>query len=166
MKWVATLCPPLLLAVHIITSSDLLCSFSQDENYGSEEVEDLRTLVSNLRQLLDLHTKYNCRLSLSLFEKVCIQYANYSNVLITHPRGRGGHSCLPSEVYGVCWIALFLVKNVLNVTIRERYAVWRSSCWTKWPLRNWSPPQWKTTSCLMLRNMAFLWMSFFCSTSR
>ncbi|XP_019741350.1 kinetochore-associated protein 1 [Hippocampus comes] len=40
-----------------------------DANYGSEEVEDLRTLVSNLRQLLDLHTKYNCRLSLSLFEK-------------------------------------------------------------------------------------------------
>ncbi|XP_061622950.1 kinetochore-associated protein 1 isoform X2 [Phyllopteryx taeniolatus] len=40
-----------------------------DDNYSSEEVENLRTLVSNLRQLLDLHTKYNCRLSLSLFEK-------------------------------------------------------------------------------------------------
>ncbi|XP_061674025.1 kinetochore-associated protein 1 isoform X2 [Syngnathoides biaculeatus] len=40
-----------------------------DDNCISEEVENLRTLVSNLRQLLDLHTKYNCRPSLSLFEK-------------------------------------------------------------------------------------------------
>ncbi|XP_054630813.1 kinetochore-associated protein 1 isoform X2 [Dunckerocampus dactyliophorus] len=35
----------------------------------SEEVKNLMTLVSNLRQLLDLHRKYNCRLSLSVFEK-------------------------------------------------------------------------------------------------
>uniref|UniRef100_A0A8C4EAU2 Kinetochore associated 1 n=1 Tax=Dicentrarchus labrax TaxID=13489 RepID=A0A8C4EAU2_DICLA len=34
-----------------------------------EEVENLKSLVSNLRQLLDLHRKYNCRLSLSVFEK-------------------------------------------------------------------------------------------------
>ncbi|XP_077416372.1 LOW QUALITY PROTEIN: kinetochore-associated protein 1 [Vanacampus margaritifer] len=40
-----------------------------DDNYGSEEVENLRALVLNLRQFLDLHTKYNCRLSLSIFEK-------------------------------------------------------------------------------------------------
>nr|XP_057927381.1 kinetochore-associated protein 1 [Doryrhamphus excisus] len=38
-------------------------------NGGSEEVKKLTTLVSNLRQLLDLHRKYNCRLSLSEFEK-------------------------------------------------------------------------------------------------
>uniref|UniRef100_A0A8C4E9R5 Kinetochore associated 1 n=1 Tax=Dicentrarchus labrax TaxID=13489 RepID=A0A8C4E9R5_DICLA len=40
-----------------------------DDNYGAEEVENLKSLVSNLRQLLDLHRKYNCRLSLSVFEK-------------------------------------------------------------------------------------------------
>ncbi|XP_061758400.1 kinetochore-associated protein 1 [Nerophis ophidion] len=40
-----------------------------DANDGAEEVKNLRTLVSNLRQLLDLHKKYNCRLSLSVFEK-------------------------------------------------------------------------------------------------
>ncbi|XP_049618952.1 kinetochore-associated protein 1 isoform X1 [Syngnathus scovelli] len=40
-----------------------------DDYYASEEVENLRTLVCNLRQLLELHTKYNCSLSLSLFEK-------------------------------------------------------------------------------------------------
>ncbi|XP_041792351.1 kinetochore-associated protein 1 isoform X1 [Chelmon rostratus] len=40
-----------------------------DEDYGAEEVENLKSLVSNLRQLLDLHQKYNCRLSLSVFEK-------------------------------------------------------------------------------------------------
>lgn len=40
-----------------------------DDNYGAKEVENLKTLVSNLSQLLDLHQKYNCRLSLSVFEK-------------------------------------------------------------------------------------------------
>ncbi|XP_070712166.1 kinetochore-associated protein 1-like [Pempheris klunzingeri] len=40
-----------------------------DDNYGAEEVENIRSLMSNLRQLLDLHQKYNCRLSLSVFEK-------------------------------------------------------------------------------------------------
>ncbi|XP_044228411.1 kinetochore-associated protein 1 isoform X2 [Thunnus albacares] len=40
-----------------------------DDNYGTEEVENLKSLVSNLRKLLDLHKKYNCRLSLSVFEK-------------------------------------------------------------------------------------------------
>uniref|UniRef100_A0A3Q2TXU1 Kinetochore associated 1 n=1 Tax=Fundulus heteroclitus TaxID=8078 RepID=A0A3Q2TXU1_FUNHE len=33
------------------------------------ELQSLKSLVSNLRQLLDLHQKYNCRLSLSVFEK-------------------------------------------------------------------------------------------------
>uniref|UniRef100_A0A3P8UD43 Kinetochore associated 1 n=1 Tax=Amphiprion percula TaxID=161767 RepID=A0A3P8UD43_AMPPE len=41
---------------------------SEDKN-GAEEVENLKALVANLRQLLDLHRKYNCRLSLSVFEK-------------------------------------------------------------------------------------------------
>ncbi|KAM9858247.1 kinetochore-associated protein 1 [Aulostomus maculatus] len=40
-----------------------------DANYGAQEVENLKSLVSNLHQLLDLHNKYNCRLSLSVFEK-------------------------------------------------------------------------------------------------
>ncbi|KAM6945162.1 kinetochore-associated protein 1 isoform 1-T1 [Lycodopsis pacificus] len=40
-----------------------------DDNYGAEEVENLKSLVSNLHQLLDLHQKYSCSLSLSVFEK-------------------------------------------------------------------------------------------------
>uniref|UniRef100_A0A7N8Y9L5 Kinetochore associated 1 n=1 Tax=Mastacembelus armatus TaxID=205130 RepID=A0A7N8Y9L5_9TELE len=40
-----------------------------DDDYGAEEVENLKSLVTNLRELLDLHCKYNCRLSLSVFEK-------------------------------------------------------------------------------------------------
>ncbi|XP_067376658.1 kinetochore-associated protein 1 isoform X2 [Channa argus] len=40
-----------------------------DDDDGAEEFENLKSLVSNLRQLLDLHHKYNCRLSLSVFEK-------------------------------------------------------------------------------------------------
>uniref|UniRef100_A0A667ZTG4 Kinetochore associated 1 n=1 Tax=Myripristis murdjan TaxID=586833 RepID=A0A667ZTG4_9TELE len=40
-----------------------------DDNFGAVEIEDLKSLASNLRQLLDLHKKYNCRLSLSVFEK-------------------------------------------------------------------------------------------------
>ncbi|KAM3867492.1 kinetochore-associated protein 1 [Diretmus argenteus] len=44
-----------------------------DDNYGAEEVENLKSLVSNLRQLRDLDRKYNCRLSLSVFEKGSVQ---------------------------------------------------------------------------------------------
>nr|XP_019956518.1 PREDICTED: kinetochore-associated protein 1 isoform X3 [Paralichthys olivaceus] len=40
-----------------------------DDNYGAEEIENLKSLVSNLHRLLDLHRKYSCRLSLSVFEK-------------------------------------------------------------------------------------------------
>ncbi|XP_056888450.1 kinetochore-associated protein 1 [Takifugu flavidus] len=40
-----------------------------DDNYGAEEMQSLQSLVLNLRQLLGLHQKYNCRLSLSVFEK-------------------------------------------------------------------------------------------------
>ncbi|XP_034727450.1 kinetochore-associated protein 1 isoform X2 [Etheostoma cragini] len=40
-----------------------------DDDYDAKEVENLKSLVSNLRRLLDLQQKYNCRLSLSVFEK-------------------------------------------------------------------------------------------------
>lgn len=46
--------------------------FSKDDNDGANELENLKSLVSSLRLLLDLHQKYNCRLSLSVFEKVCL----------------------------------------------------------------------------------------------
>ncbi|KAJ8380268.1 hypothetical protein SKAU_G00010460 [Synaphobranchus kaupii] len=39
------------------------------DDYGAEEVDQLKALVVSLRQLLDLYRKYNCRLSLSDFEK-------------------------------------------------------------------------------------------------
>ncbi|XP_062873879.1 kinetochore-associated protein 1 [Trichomycterus rosablanca] len=38
------------------------------EDCNAEEVEHLKSLVTNLRQLCDLYAKYNCRLSLSDFE--------------------------------------------------------------------------------------------------
>lgn len=44
-----------------------------DDNYGAEEVETLKTLVSNLRQLLELDQKYKCKLSLSVFEKANVR---------------------------------------------------------------------------------------------
>ncbi|KAJ8005659.1 hypothetical protein DPEC_G00120230 [Dallia pectoralis] len=40
-----------------------------EDDYGTREVEQMKSLVSNLCQLLDLYNKYNCRLSLSVFEK-------------------------------------------------------------------------------------------------
>ncbi|XP_028314098.1 kinetochore-associated protein 1 [Gouania willdenowi] len=40
-----------------------------DDSSSREEVENLKSLVSHLHQLLDLHQKYNCKLSLSVFEK-------------------------------------------------------------------------------------------------
>ncbi|KAG7223406.1 hypothetical protein INR49_015509 [Caranx melampygus] len=46
---------------------------SDDDNYGGKEVDSLKCLISNLRQLLDLHRKYNCRLSLSVFEKASVR---------------------------------------------------------------------------------------------
>lgn len=56
--------------------------FFKDDNYGTEEVESLKSLVSNLHQLLDLHRKYNCKLSLSVCEKVCfyssLMYSDYT----------------------------------------------------------------------------------------
>ncbi|XP_037536314.1 kinetochore-associated protein 1 [Nematolebias whitei] len=42
---------------------------SVDDNDDAKELENLKSLVSNLRMLLDLHQKYSCRLSLSVFEK-------------------------------------------------------------------------------------------------
>ncbi|RXN10649.1 kinetochore-associated 1 isoform X1 [Labeo rohita] len=41
----------------------------QAENCGSEEVQNLRSLVANLRQLCDLYSKYSCHLSLSDYER-------------------------------------------------------------------------------------------------
>lgn len=57
---------------HYGTDLWFVCVTFKDDNYGAEEVESLKSLVLNLRQLLDLHQKYNCRLSLSVFEKVWI----------------------------------------------------------------------------------------------
>ncbi|XP_067861865.1 kinetochore-associated protein 1 [Heptranchias perlo] len=39
------------------------------KNIDCEEVCQLKTLVNNLQELVDLHRKYNCRLALSEFEK-------------------------------------------------------------------------------------------------
>ncbi|KAI4568771.1 hypothetical protein MJG53_014389 [Ovis ammon polii x Ovis aries] len=39
------------------------------DNQNTEEVCQLRTLVNNLRELITLHRKYNCKLALSDFEK-------------------------------------------------------------------------------------------------
>ncbi|XP_051888411.1 kinetochore-associated protein 1 isoform X2 [Pristis pectinata] len=39
------------------------------ENIDCEEVCQLKTLVNNLQELVDLHREYNCRLALSEFEK-------------------------------------------------------------------------------------------------
>ncbi|MBZ3891462.1 Kinetochore-associated protein 1 [Sciurus carolinensis] len=41
----------------------------QKDYQNTEEVGQLRTLVNNLQELITLHRKYNCRLSLSDFEK-------------------------------------------------------------------------------------------------
>lgn len=57
-----------------------ICVYLKDDNYGAEEVQNLRSLVLNLRQLLDLHQKYNCRLSLSVFEKVFIFVTYFKHV--------------------------------------------------------------------------------------
>uniref|UniRef100_A0A4W2E0P2 Kinetochore associated 1 n=1 Tax=Bos indicus x Bos taurus TaxID=30522 RepID=A0A4W2E0P2_BOBOX len=42
---------------------------SLKDNQNMEEVCQLRTLVNNLRELITLHRKYNCKLALSDFEK-------------------------------------------------------------------------------------------------
>ncbi|XP_051529247.1 kinetochore-associated protein 1 [Myxocyprinus asiaticus] len=47
----------------------LWTSMGLAEDCGAEEVQNLRSLVANLRQLCDLYTKYNCHLSLSDFER-------------------------------------------------------------------------------------------------
>lgn len=60
-----------MLTIYYQKSVSLLCIFIKDESYGTEDIENLRSLVSNLRQLLDLLHKYGCRIKLSDFEKVC-----------------------------------------------------------------------------------------------
>ncbi|XP_068422638.1 kinetochore-associated protein 1 isoform X2 [Clinocottus analis] len=57
------------LALAVVGLPSLWTWMKSDDNYGAEEVENLKSLVANLRQLLDLHQKYNCRLSLSVCEK-------------------------------------------------------------------------------------------------
>lgn len=47
----------------------LILLFQKDYE-NTEEVCQLRTLVNNLRELITLHRKYNCKLALSDFEKV------------------------------------------------------------------------------------------------
>lgn len=55
----------------IVSSCIHLCvCFFQDDSYDSKELANLKSLVSNLHQILDLHKEYDCRLSLSVFEKV------------------------------------------------------------------------------------------------
>uniref|UniRef100_A0A452E5M1 Kinetochore associated 1 n=1 Tax=Capra hircus TaxID=9925 RepID=A0A452E5M1_CAPHI len=44
-------------------------SWNSLDNQNTEEVCQLRTLVNNLRELITLHKKYNCKLALSDFEK-------------------------------------------------------------------------------------------------
>ncbi|XP_074493975.1 kinetochore-associated protein 1 [Sebastes fasciatus] len=57
------------LDLAVVGLPSLWTRMKSDDDYGANEVENLKSLVSNLRQLLDLHRKYNCRLSLSVFEK-------------------------------------------------------------------------------------------------
>lgn len=141
--------------------------FFQDDNYGAEEVENLKSLVSNLRQLLDLHKKYNCRLSLSVFEKVWL-------LLITSPvYDWTSSSHLYLKWYELVWsvsadkelwsdvsLIIFWLSN------REVYEVLRSSCWTKCLLQSWLQPQWRTVSSHTLKSTTSLLMSCFFSISR
>ncbi|KAK5871517.1 hypothetical protein PBY51_004396 [Eleginops maclovinus] len=57
------------LDLAVLGLPSLLTWMKSDDDYGADEVENLKSLVSNLRQLLDLQRKYSCRLSLSVFEK-------------------------------------------------------------------------------------------------
>lgn len=67
--------------IHV--SSDKNEIVFQTENCGAEEVQNLRSLVANLRQLCDLYTKYNCHLSLSDYERVSIKFrSSYISVAI------------------------------------------------------------------------------------
>lgn len=60
----------------------VICVPMKDDNYGAKEMQSLRSLVLNLRQLLDLHQKYNCRLSLSVFEKVFVTHIKHAPLSI------------------------------------------------------------------------------------
>ncbi|XP_047447768.1 kinetochore-associated protein 1 [Mugil cephalus] len=57
------------LDVAVLGLPSLWTWMKSDDSNGAGEVENLKSLVSSLRQLLDLHQKYNCKLSLSVFEK-------------------------------------------------------------------------------------------------
>ncbi|XP_060739087.1 kinetochore-associated protein 1 isoform X1 [Tachysurus vachellii] len=58
----------LMLAELGLSSFWMYTNLVQVEDCNTEEVENLKSLVSNLRQLCDLYTKYKCHLSLSDFE--------------------------------------------------------------------------------------------------
>lgn len=71
----------------------------KDDGDGANELQSLKSLVSNLRQLLDLHQKYNCRLSLSVFEKVCLLLEIFSLLAYYHHHHifDGGHIWLTTR---------------------------------------------------------------------
>lgn len=49
----------------------------QKDYQNTEEVCQLRTLVNNLQELVTLHRKYNCKLTLSDFEKVSLELSEF-----------------------------------------------------------------------------------------
>lgn len=87
----------------------------KDENYGAEEVENLKSLVANLHQLLDLHRKYNCRLSLSVFEKVCLLPVIIIN--ICEVQANIVSSMYETIVFYALWFAYYREKKKSNFRI-------------------------------------------------
>ncbi|XP_056602843.1 kinetochore-associated protein 1 [Triplophysa dalaica] len=57
------------LALAELGLPSLWSSMGLVDKCGTEDVQNLQALVTNLRQLCDLYTKYNCRLSLSDYER-------------------------------------------------------------------------------------------------
>ncbi|KAA0716378.1 Kinetochore-associated protein 1 [Triplophysa tibetana] len=57
------------LALAELGLPSLWSSMGLVDKCGTEDVQNLQALVTNLRQLCDLYTKYNCHLSLSDFER-------------------------------------------------------------------------------------------------
>uniref|UniRef100_A0A3Q3BL23 Kinetochore associated 1 n=1 Tax=Kryptolebias marmoratus TaxID=37003 RepID=A0A3Q3BL23_KRYMA len=71
-KWIEQKARNLELTEKVKRRTNINCTpvcCQSDDNDGAKELETLKSLVSNLRLLLDLHQKYNCKLSLSVFEK-------------------------------------------------------------------------------------------------
>ncbi|XP_073716353.1 kinetochore-associated protein 1 isoform X1 [Misgurnus anguillicaudatus] len=57
------------LALAELGLPSLWSSMGLADNCGADDVQNLQSLVTNLRQLCDLYTKYNCHLSLSDYER-------------------------------------------------------------------------------------------------